>query len=84
MKSASIFTASEIYSLEWNGMGMAENWKTQKINGYVADYQLKDIDNDGQNELVLAVVLSVGMSFNEKSVIVAYKLSPQEEPTAKR
>jgi hypothetical protein len=34
--------------------GPSENWKTRKINGYVADYQFKDIDNDGQNEIVLA------------------------------
>ena len=42
------------------------------------DYQVKDIDNDGQNEVVIALVLSVGISLQEKSVIVAYKLTPQE------
>ncbi len=77
------FTASEIYNLEWDGMGLAENWRTKKINGYVADYQLKDIDNDGQNEIVLALVLSVGVSLQDKSVVVAYKFSPPEETTAK-
>ena len=59
-------------------MGMVENWRTKKINGYVADYQFKDIDNDGQNEVVLALVLSVGASLQEKSVVVAYKLNLQE------
>ena len=43
-------------------MGMVENWRTKKINGYVADYQFKDIDNDGENEVVLALVLSTGGS----------------------
>ncbi len=81
IKSVALFSTSEIYNLEWDGMGMAENWRTQKINGYVADYQFKDVDNDGQNELVLAVVLSVGVSSQEKSVIVAYKLNPQEGST---
>ncbi len=41
-------------------MGMVENWRTKKISGYVADYQFKDIDNDGENEVVLALVLSTG------------------------
>ncbi len=55
-----LFTSAEVYNLEWDGMGMVENWRTKKISGYVADYQFKDIDNDGENEVVLALVLSVG------------------------
>jgi TolB-like protein len=70
-----LFTSAEVYNLEWDSMGMVENWRTKKINGYVADYQFKDIDNDGENEVVLALVLSVGGSLKERSVIVAYKLS---------
>ncbi len=74
LKNSRMFTASEIYDLEWDGLGMLENWKTRKINGYVADYQFKDIDNDGKNELVLALVLSVGMSLQERSVIIFYRM----------
>jgi TolB-like protein len=70
-----LFTSAEVYDLEWDGMGMVENWRTKKINGYVADYQFKDIDNDGENEVVLALVLSVGGAIKDRSVIVAYKLS---------
>ena len=73
-KNIKLFTSSEIYNLEWDGLGMAENWRTKKINGYVADYVFKDIDNDGKPELVLALVLSVGSSVREKSVVVFYKL----------
>jgi TolB-like protein len=69
-----LFTSAEVYDLEWDGMGMVENWRTKKINGYVADYQFKDIDNDGENEVVLALVLSVGGTIKDRSVIVAYKL----------
>lgn len=74
LKNIKLFTSSEIYDLDWDGMGMAENWRTKKINGYVADYAIKDIDNDGQPEIVLALVLSVGVSISERSVIVVYKL----------
>jgi len=64
--------SGEIYDLEWDGSKLAENWKTKEINGYIADYQLKDLDNDGKNEIVLALVLSVGVTLQEKSVIVVY------------
>lgn len=77
-KNIKLYTSSEVYNLEWDGLGLAENWKTRKINGYVSDYQFKDIDNDGQNEVVLALVLSVGASVSDKSVIVAYKMSPPQ------
>jgi TolB-like protein len=70
-----LFTSAEVYDLEWDGMGMVENWRTKKISGYVSDYQFKDIDNDGENEVVLSLVLSVGGSFRGRSVIVAYKLN---------
>ena len=70
-----LFTSAEVYDLEWDGMGMVENWRTKKISGYVADYQFKDIDNDGENEVVLALVLSVGGAIRDRSVIVAYKLN---------
>ncbi|MGZ6250113.1 MAG: FG-GAP-like repeat-containing protein [Syntrophales bacterium] len=80
LKNVKMFTSSEIYDLEWDGLGLVENWKTRKISGYVADYQLKDIDNDGQKQIVLALVLSVGTSLQDKSVIVAYKMTaPQPE-----
>ncbi len=57
LKHLKLFTSSEIYNLEWDGMGMAENWRTKKINGYIADYCFKDIDNDGKPEI------SVGLGF---------------------
>jgi TolB-like protein len=63
------FSRSEIYDLEWDGLGMGEQWKTQKIQGYVADYQIADINNDGIKEIVLIVRLS-----RTRSVIVAYDL----------
>ncbi|MGB5217489.1 MAG: VCBS repeat-containing protein [Smithella sp.] len=73
-KNFKLFTSCEIYNLQWDGMGMAENWRTKKINGYVTDYCLKDVDNDGQPEIVLALNLNVGVSIKEKSVIVIYEM----------
>jgi TolB-like protein len=78
-KNVRLFTSSEVYNLEWDGLGLVENWKTRKINGYVPDYQFKDIDNDGQNEVVLALVMSTGASVSDRSVIVSYKMSSPEK-----
>jgi len=72
-----LFTSAEVYNLEWDGMGLVENWRTKKISGYVADYQFKDIDNDGENEVVLALVLATGVSTKGRSVVVSYSLKGQ-------
>jgi len=78
MSRIKLFTSSEVYNIEWDGIGFLENWKTRKINGYVSDYQVKDIDNDGQDEIVMALVLSVGATVKTNSVVVSYRLmAPQ-------
>jgi len=65
-----VFTKSELFNLEWDGLGLIINWKTKKIGGYIADYQIKDMDNDGEDDVVLALRVSP-----TRSVIVSYKLS---------
>jgi TolB-like protein len=77
-RNVKAFSSSELYDFEWDGLGLLENWKTKKINGYVADYQFKDIDNDGQKEIVLALVLASGQFVTNSSVIVVYKMNPQQ------
>ncbi|MBP8980450.1 MAG: VCBS repeat-containing protein [Syntrophobacterales bacterium] len=77
LKNVKIFNASEFYNLEWDSMGMVENWHTRKMGGYVADYQIKDADNDGQDEIVMVLVTSAGALVGRESVIAAYKIHPQ-------
>lgn len=48
------FEVGEIYNLIWYDDGLEVNWKTRNIKGYIADYQIKDVDNDGNDELVVA------------------------------
>lgn len=71
------FSSSQIVSLSWNGLGLALNWKTRKIHGYVSDFAIGDFDNDGQEELVAAVVMERGASFvaKAKSAIISYDLA---------
>ena len=74
LKKLKLFTSSEIYNLEWDGIGLAENWHTKKINGYVADYAIVDLDNDGKPKIILALVKSVGAAISDRSVVVIYEL----------
>ena len=64
------FDTGEIYSLIWEEGVLITYWKTREINGYMSDFQVKDADNDGDEELVVAVV----NQSNKSSNIVFYKL----------
>ena len=76
LKNVKSFTSTEFYNFSWDSMGLTENWRTKKMSGYAIDYQIKDIDNDGQDEIVMAMVLSSGLA-NRGSAIVSYKLQAQ-------
>ena len=69
------FEKGEIDSLVWDDGFLSPNWKTREIKGYINDFQIKDADNDGEEDLVLAVVEPGGM-FDRKSTsnILFFKL----------
>ncbi len=50
------YEKGEIQGLVWDEESLMPDWKTREIKGYIADYQIKDVDNDGNEELVVAVV----------------------------
>lgn len=52
------FDKSRVVALQWNGFTMQELWHTQPQQGYLADFRLADVDNDGKNELVQGLVFS--------------------------
>lgn len=60
--------------MEWDGLGFTEKWMTKKMQGYVADYQIKDIDNNGKPELVMAIVTSGYLAWQPMSVLVSYAM----------
>jgi hypothetical protein len=51
-----MFETGEIHGLIWEESGLVSDWKTRALRNYVADFQVKDADNDGNEELVVAVV----------------------------
>jgi hypothetical protein len=50
------FDKGEIYGLVWDGDTLITNWKTREISGYITDFQVKDADNDGEEELVVSII----------------------------
>jgi len=69
------FDGGEIYNLVWEDDTLTTNWRTKEIEGYISDFQIKDIDNDGEEELVVSVVDLGGMTARKgTSKIYFYKL----------
>lgn len=69
------FNRSRIQSLSWNGFTLTENWQTASQLGYLADFTLADADNDGKDELVMAIKFKhKGLTEVARSSIVIYEL----------
>jgi hypothetical protein len=69
--------------LSWDGVGLGPNWKTRSITGYIQDITIGDFDNDGQDELVAALVMKEGKVIllgEPKSTIIAYELTMVQKP----
>ncbi len=70
------FPEGEIQSLFWDGVGLSLLWKTRRIKGTVADFDLADVNNDGVPDLTVALNThrgALGLK-NRKTVVVAYPL----------
>jgi hypothetical protein len=70
------FTNAHIEAFSWDGLGLVPDWRTRKISGYISDFALGDWDNDGNVELLAAVVVQEGsiITTSAKSAIIAYRL----------
>ncbi len=54
------YNDSQIMAMHWDGLGLAQDWRTRKLTGCIRDFALGDFNNDGKDELVAAVVLDEG------------------------
>jgi hypothetical protein len=70
------FTHGEIEIRSWDRIGLGVLWKTRKLSGYFSDFGVGDFDNDGQDELVAALVVKTGSAVmtTAKSTLIAYEL----------
>ena len=77
------FTKTHIEAFTWSGIDLAPSWKSRQMSGYIPDFTVGDFDNDGQDELVAALVIKAGqvVLFTEpKSTIIALQLGIPQKP----
>jgi len=66
---------AEIVALAWDGSALTEQWRSRKVGGVIVDYQFVDLDGDGAEELVAAVVEGELLSFKSSATrLVVYQL----------
>lgn len=74
------FERGAIHDLMWTEDTLTSNWKTRELKGYLSDFQIRDVDNDGEEELVVAVIAPIEedipglLSKKSKSNIYFFKL----------
>lgn len=62
-------------ALVWDNVGLRKQWKTRKFSGYISDYDLSDLDNDGTDELVFAVMAKSDSPIADpKSYLVSWSM----------
>ncbi len=55
---AKTYESGEVYNLIWEQDSLITSWKTKEITGYISDFQVRDADNDGNDDLVVTLVES--------------------------
>ncbi|MEE4358029.1 MAG: FG-GAP-like repeat-containing protein [Desulfococcaceae bacterium] len=72
-----LFKGGQIHCLAWDDFGLYPKWMTRQISGYISDYALADIDNDGQKELLFSVVNKMDSVLGDaRSYIAAQEILP--------
>ena len=71
------FTEGHVECLGWKSLSYETLWKTQTISGYIPDFSINDLDGDGKNELVYAVVTRGSILLgNHSSYVVVQPITP--------
>jgi len=75
------FSDGKVVSLSWTGLALDPNWESRKLTGCLSYYQVNDLDNDGNPDLVVSLLQQRGAKFFQKarSLVVSYKLKMKEE-----
>jgi hypothetical protein len=72
-----VFNETQIIGFGWDGLGLQPEWRTRKMTGCIRDFALGDFDNDGELEMVCALVLDEGrvITTTPKSTLIALKFA---------
>jgi hypothetical protein len=71
------YTKSSLKAYGWDGRSLREVWHTDTQGGALADFSVADVDNDGKDEVTLAMIFSHGSITNpeeSRSALVVYEL----------
>jgi TolB-like protein len=71
------FKEGRVEVMSWNGIALAPVFQTAPLQGWVSDFSIADIDNDGIEELLISVVTRSKIAILAKdkaSNIISYKL----------
>jgi len=68
------FKKSALVAFGWDGYTLVEKWRTREQNGYLADFALGDVDNDGADEIVQAVVYSSGFFSKDTAALLVIEM----------
>lgn len=74
--SFKFYNKHHIEILTWDGVSLVTKFKTGIIYGFVRDFTIGDLDNDGKDELIVAVIKREGKTIfaKPKSFLRVYKL----------
>ncbi len=64
-KNSPNYKNGRIVELQWSGFTLEEIGTTENLGGFVTDFDQADIDNDGDQDLVVSVVYTQGGVFTE-------------------
>lgn len=69
------YSGSEFLIFRWDGEKFVEEFTSEEFEGYLPDYAVGDVDNDGQPEIVLAMILRGDSYFRTpQSQILVYEI----------
>jgi len=75
------FSDGKVAALSWDGISFNPIWESRKLQGCLSSLQVMDLDNDGNDDLVVSLIQERGASFMGKarSAVVSYKLEQKKE-----
>ena len=72
---AKVFEKGQICELVWEESTFVTNWRTQELEGYITDFQVKDVDHDGKEDLVAAHINPASIiALKDTSSIIFFRL----------
>ncbi|UCD88514.1 MAG: VCBS repeat-containing protein [Desulfobacterales bacterium] len=75
-----LYNSGNIECLVWDVIAMRLKWRTHTISGYISDYVVEDLNNDGKKELVFSAASGGGfIPGKEKSYIATWEVKTKQE-----